>query len=79
MNEDYNDCTQELVSTERLKSFCVVEKFCQICGDLTPHHIEDKDESAIKKLSEDKSYVAPISIEECVYCRESEEELIEGL
>jgi hypothetical protein len=79
MNEEFNDCNQELITSEKLKSFSVLEKFCQICGDLTPHHIEDQDNSSIKRLSENKSYEAPISIEECVYCRESEEELIEGL
>lgn len=78
MSEEFEDCNQELISSENLSSFSVVEKYCDNCGDLTPHHIEDNNKR-IKKESIQKTYVSPIAKSECVYCRENEEQEIEGL
>ncbi len=78
MNEELEDCNTDLITSEKLNTFSVVEQFCDICGDLTPHHIDDEKEKQ-KKLSEHKVLERPISESECVYCRESEESNIDDL
>jgi hypothetical protein len=72
MEDSMADCIDELVSTENLKEFSVVESYCEVCGDLTPHHI---DESVKQTDFTDARtiFVPPISIHECVSCREEEE------
>lgn len=69
------DTLGEFVSSEQLQIFDVVESFCNICQSNTPHHLDnsiihnDDDE-----ISEDAQCIGAISNQECVYCRESEEE-----
>jgi uncharacterized protein YcgI (DUF1989 family) len=78
MHDDQSSCSEELISSEQLNTFSIVEIFCDQCGDLTPHHLDDEKEKT-QKLSSDKTMEAPISLSACVYCRESEEAEIEGL
>lgn len=77
MESHTSDCVDELISTEHLIAFSVVEHFCEACGDLTPHHIDES-----KKLSTlsstDTIFVPPISTHECVVCREEEENSLDG-
>jgi len=73
-----NDCLDELVSTEHLTAFSVIEYYCDICGDLTPHHIDDSKRKPTGD-STNTTFVPPISVHECVLCREEEENKISGL
>ena len=72
METHTNGCADELVSTEHLSTFSVVDLFCDQCGDLTPHHIDDYEKRSTLK-SEDAALVPPLSTHECVICREEEE------
>ena len=72
METHTSDCADELISAEHLASFSVVESFCDQCGDLTPHHIDDYEKRSPLK-SEDAELVPPLSTHECVICREEEE------
>lgn len=65
------DIADELISSEQLQTFCVVEMFCEICEDLTSHHIDDDIKKPFK--IDNKEQVAPISSHQCVVCRENEE------
>ena len=76
METDTNDCLDELVSTEHLAAFSIVESFCDQCGDLTPHHIDDSDKQSSSN-SEDATLVPPQSTHECVICREEEEGMLD--
>jgi hypothetical protein len=81
MSSDYNDSTDELVESEQLKSFVVVETFCEVCSDLTPHHLDES--KAFLKNEEDLGdeeieFVKPMSIAECTICRENEESYIDN-
>ena len=72
METNIRDCLDEFVSTEHLATFSVVELFCDQCGDLTPHHIDDNEKQSTLK-SENSAIVPPPSTHECVICREEEE------
>ena len=78
METNINDCVEELVSTEHLAAFSVVESFCDQCGDLTPHHIDDSENRSVLN-SEDATLVPPLSKHECVICREEEECMLDEL
>lgn len=53
------EAAEELILAEQLQVFDIIEHFCDICGDITPHHCEDRDnmicvpcrESEEKKLN----------------------------
>ena len=67
---------KELIESEQLKEFSVVELYCEICGDMTPHHLDDS-KAFLKEeddMLEEPDYVSPISEQECVICRENEEQ-----
>ncbi len=69
-----NECADELVASEQLNSFSIVEHFCEACGDLTPHHIDESAKQAEKEdQNEEPILIPPISTHECVICREEEE------
>lgn len=77
MSDDFSEALDELVSTEKLSAFSVVDQFCESCGDLTPHHIdESKIQNPELSSNNDKVYEAPISTLECVICRGLEESWI---
>ena len=76
METSTSDCIDELVSTEHLVAFSVVESFCDQCGDLTPHHIDDSEKQSTL-TSENTTLVPPLSIHECVICREEEESMLD--
>ena len=76
METNTSDCVDELVSTEHLATFSVVDSFCDQCGDLTPHHIDDYEKRSTLN-SEDAALVAPLSTHECVICREEEEGMLD--
>ncbi|MBT3980181.1 MAG: hypothetical protein HOE90_02445 [Bacteriovoracaceae bacterium] len=80
MNSDLNDCYEDLMNSEHLNAFSVIELFCEQCADLTPHHI-DESKSGKEKYSTpvDRVLISPISVHECVICRENEETLLTGL
>ena len=79
MNDYFNESNNELVTSEQLKPFVIVENFCESCGQVTPHHLDEsqtflKDE---EYLGEDEvEFVKPISLAECTLCREEEEAFI---
>jgi hypothetical protein len=76
----FNNTTEELISSEQLQVFNVIEIFCEICGDLTPHHIDgSKIHNEEDEISPDAICRAPISLQECVVCRENEESQIQGM
>jgi len=80
MSNEYSDAIDELISTEKLSAFSVVDQFCDNCGDLTPHHIdESKVHNSELSSNNDKVYVAPISILECVICRGNAESWIDDI
>lgn len=79
MDNSIDDCFDELVMSEKLNSFSVIEKFCEQCGDMSPHHIEDELSNNFKKLASGVSEVAPMSLIECVYCREEQEQSLDSL
>ena len=37
------DAAHDLILAEQLQVFDVIEQFCDVCGDMTPHHCEDMD------------------------------------
>ncbi len=81
MSDDYNDSANDLIEAEQLKSFVVVELFCEICADLTPHHLDES--KAFLKNEEDLGeeeveFVKPLSNSECTFCRENEESYIDN-
>ncbi len=78
MDNNTDDCFDELVSSEKLNSFYVIEKFCEQCGDMSPHHIEEEPVNNFKKLASDVNEVAPMSLIECVYCREEQEQCLDA-
>jgi hypothetical protein len=81
MEYDLEDTAQELMTSEQLQVFDVFDAFCASCGAITPHHIEDSkkynNDNPADKLEEDSEdqieLCEAISIKECVYCRELEE------
>ncbi|OUR96828.1 hypothetical protein A9Q84_10850 [Halobacteriovorax marinus] len=85
MNEnDFNEALGELVTSENLSAFSVVDRFCNDCGDLTPHHVDESKahESELRidsEIEEEQVMVAPISSLECVICRENEENCLDDL
>ena len=80
MIDQFEDTAGELINSEQLQVFNVIESFCDICGDITPHHIDDsKNHNEDDEISPDAICLAPLSIQECVICRENEESEIEGL
>ncbi|MCF8060607.1 MAG: hypothetical protein K9K67_14995 [Bacteriovoracaceae bacterium] len=72
MDSYRTECADELVASEQLNSFSVVEHFCEACGDLTPHHIDEPTKQPIKK-EKGPILIPPMSTHECVFCREEEE------
>lgn len=80
MNGKFDGSNEELISSEQLQVFDVIESFCEICGDLTPHHLENsKNYNPEDELSPDAICSGAISNHECVICRETEENEIKGL
>ena len=61
MNLEHQDCTSELIKSEQLHSFSVVELYCQSCDRTTAHQIDDEQSD----------------IHICVTCRKDEEEKLE--
>ena len=67
---ELDESIEQLIKTEHLQIFDVVEEYCDICSDFTPHHLEKAVKSVYK---EDMTYTKPMSDKECVRCRENEE------
>ena len=76
MQATTSDYAEELINTEHLSSFSVVEYFCESCGDLTPHHIEESSQQA-SLCSANATIIPPVSLHECVVCREEQESMID--
>lgn len=75
MENEQNDALDELIQTEQLQVFDVIDEYCDVCGDITPHHIDTP-----KKYNEESHdfdaetvFCDAISTKECVRCRENEE------
>lgn len=74
MSSEFKDTSQDLITSEQLQVFDVIDAFCQICDDITPHHIDDpKNYNQDDEISPDAIFSPAISIQECVVCRENEE------
>ena len=75
MNDNLGDTVKELISTEMLNEFSILEKFCNECTKMTPHHIDEANITleAVTDEEAEAEYIAPISAHECIYCRENEE------
>lgn len=74
MSNKYDNTTLELIASEQLQVFDVVEAYCDICGDLTKHHIdESKKYNEDDELDPDAICTPAISTSECTVCRENEE------
>jgi len=77
VNNDFEDSVYELMNSEHLSAFSVVERFCDECTKLTPHHIDEskleKLENLEKRAENEEAFIAPMSVLECVFCRENEE------
>lgn len=71
---DLSESAQDLMQTEQLNIFSIIDQFCEQCGTLTPHHIDESNLISISS-SEETQLVPPISVHECVICREEEENL----
>jgi hypothetical protein len=81
MINDFYDSKDELVRTENLSTFSVVEIFCAECMKMTPHHLDDEVLKALAEAenpddNEEIIEVAPMSSKECVFCRGNEERWI---
>lgn len=61
MNIDLSDSSLDLMESEQLHAFSVVELFCHSCDKGTPHQIDDEDSE----------------LHICVFCRKDEEEKLE--
>jgi hypothetical protein len=78
MEYDFDDCLGELISSEQLNSFSVVDQFCESCEKTTPHHIDESIVGESDKLDEEDSVsVKPMSVQECVICARDEESKID--
>lgn len=82
MDSFSNDSANDLISSEQLASFSIAQHFCEACGDMTPHHIEEiinkvQEKRIDEESSEDLLFIPPISSHECVLCREQEESHID--
>ena len=75
MNDNLDDSVDELISTEKLNAFSIIEKFCNECTKMTPHHIDEANITLKAETDEEAEaeYVSAISSHECIYCRENEE------
>lgn len=75
MENDQNESLEELINSEQLQVFNVVEEYCEVCSDITPHHIDTpkKHNGEPKVYDVDTVFCDPISTKECVRCRENEE------
>ena len=61
MSYEFEDTTKELIESEQLHSFSVVEIFCDSCDKTTAHQIDDEE----------------AELHVCVICRKDEEEKLE--
>lgn len=73
MQYDYDDCLEDLVSSEQLNSFSVVDRFCESCQRSTAHHIDESIVSDDDQLDDDWISIKPMSLHECVICARDEE------
>ena len=77
MYDDIDDSVGDLIASEQLQGFSVLDKHCQTCSRVTPHHIDESQAAALdinlEDNSEDLEAIVPLSILECVVCREIEE------
>ena len=74
MSQKYKDTSRELITSEQLQVFDVIDAYCNVCDDITPHHIDDqKNYNLDDEISPDAVFSPAISVKECVACRESEE------
>ena len=78
---DFEDTSGELIQAEQLNTFTVIEEFCVNCESMTPHHIDESEnkENFSEKDDEDITIITPMSVLECVYCREEEESRIDSI
>jgi len=79
MNDGFEDSLEDLVSTEQLNVFNIIEHYCNDCDRFTPHHIEENSQELTESISTQKVSVGPLSIRECVICRENEEESLDSI
>ena len=74
MSDERDENSQDLILSEQLQVFDVIEAYCDICGDLTQHLIdESKSYNEDDEISPDAICTPAISTQECVICRENEE------
>ena len=75
MENELDDAVDELIKSEQLQVFNVIEEYCDICGDITPHHIDTpkKYNETEQEFDGEIVFCDPISTKECVRCRENEE------
>lgn len=75
MEYENNDGLDELISSEQLQVFDVIDEYCDICGDITPHHIDTPKlyNNENHDFEADTIFCEAISTKECVRCRENEE------
>lgn len=83
MDSFSNDSANDLISSEQLGSFSIAQHYCEACEVMTPHHIEEAiNQKQYKSIDgendEDLLFVPPISSKECVFCREEEENHLDG-
>lgn len=67
------EASAELILSEQLNTFSVIEEFCTSCGAMTPHHIDESMNKDGFDDDDEVTTVKPMSTLECVYCREEEE------
>lgn len=75
MENETNDSKEELINSEQLQVFDVIEEYCEVCGDITPHHIDSPRKFSDQEhdFDVDTIFCDPLSTKECVRCRENEE------
>ncbi|PIK16010.1 hypothetical protein [Halobacteriovorax sp. JY17] len=74
MSDERDEVSKDLILSEQLQVFDVVEAYCDICGDLTQHLIdESKNYNEDDEVSPDAIFTPALSTQECVICRENEE------
>jgi len=72
--DDYDDSSKDLIDSEQLQIFDVIDTYCDICEDITPHHFDSNREfETEEEIDPDAQLVSALSQNECVYCRENEE------
>lgn len=65
MYSDLDESVHDLIESEQLNKFSVIERYCEVCQDLTPHKVDEESNECNNHVSIDIY---------CVVCKKNEDE-----